>query len=608
MSPRPRQRRRTPAGAPAGAPPRAVRRGAPLLRLRLGFLVIAFVLSMFAARLFQLQALDSHEYARQAAEDGAVEVVLPAVRGSILDRNGRALAESIDGNMIVADPQLTSSRAPAIARFLTRELGLDYFETLTRLRARDSRFQYLARQIPTAIATDVLERADEEGLEGLSVRRDPVRDYPARDVAANLIGFLGTPDPTKGVQPLAGLERTFNTLLSGTDGMARWQSARGNRIPLGESTTVDPVDGRDLRTTLDLDLQWFVQRTLGQAVDRARALSGLAVVLDTRTGELLAFADYPTFDATRPLDAPPEDLGSRAISDVYEPGSVEKALTVAALQDAGLVTPRTKILVPPELDRQDRPISDWFDHGTIKLTMAGVIAKSSNIGTVLASDGLSRRDLRRYLRAFGLGQRTGIGIRGETSGILPGGAALTSQVKDRMTFGQSMSVNALQMTAAINTIANGGLYVAPSLVVGSAVTDSGRAVGTDTTTTRRVVSTEAAQGTTDMLERVVDPDVGVAPAAQVPGYRVAGKTGTAQRVGPECGCYDGTFTVSFGGFAPADDPRFTIYVALQAPKGEGGGGSLAGPVFSKIMGFALRRYQVPPTGTKPSRLPVEWGR
>jgi cell division protein FtsI (penicillin-binding protein 3) len=179
-------------------------------------------------------------------------------------------------------------------------------------------------------------------------------------------------------------------------------------------------------------------------------------------------------------------------------------------------------------------------------------------------------------------------------------------MQDRIAFGQSLSVNGVQMAAAINTIANGGVRISPSLIQGSATTDDGRVVGTDHTTKQRVITTRAATQMTHMMERVVDPEAGVAPAAQVPGYVVAGKTGTAQAVGEECGCYDGTFDVSFAGFAPADDPRFTVYVVIKNPRNGGGGGSTAGPVFAKIMSYALKRYAVPPTGAKPSQLPVEW--
>jgi cell division protein FtsI (penicillin-binding protein 3) len=281
-------------------------------------------------------------------------------------------------------------------------------------------------------------------------------------------------------------------------------------------------------------------------------------------------------------------------------------LTAASLIDAGKVTPRTRLRVPSSRDRQDRSIGDWWEHGTIRLTMAGVIAQSSNIGTVLAADAFSPTRLVGYLREFGLGSRTGVGVRGETPGILTPGEAMTSQTKDRVAFGQSLSVNAVQMTAAVNTVANGGVYVSPSLIQGSATTDDGVRVGTDTAVERRVVSKGAARQTARMMERVVDEEAGVAPGAQVPGYLVAGKTGTAQRVSEDCGCYDGSTSVSFAGFAPADDPRFTVYVVVHAPRVDGGGGSIAGPAFSRIMGYALGRYRVPPTGGQPSRLPVSW--
>jgi cell division protein FtsI (penicillin-binding protein 3) len=557
-------------------------------------------LSLFGARLVQLQGLDPHSYAAMAAAEGQVTVELPAARGDILDRNGKPLADSVDGLMVVADPELTAAHAPELARLLYRKLDVDYVSTLTKLREHDSRFEYIARRVPATRARAVVAAAEKEGFKGLDTRRDPLRDYPTNDVAANLIGFMGTDEP------LAGFERTFNKQLSGTDGSATYEVGGGARIPLGDSTITDPVDGHDLTTTLDSDLQWYTQRVLRQAREDSRADSAFAIVMDRQTGEVLALADDPTYDANDASAADKADLGSRAMQDVYEPGSVEKVLTVSSLLDLGLVSPRTQIVVPPQLRREDRPINDWFAHGTIHLTLAGVIAKSSNIGTVLAADHFKQGQLYDYLRKFGLGQRTGVGVRGETQGLLPAGSSWTHQMQDRIAFGQSLSVNGMQMAAAINTIANGGVRIDPSLIEGSATTDDGQQVGTDHTTERRVVSAKAAQQMSRMMERVVDPDVGVAPRAAIPGYRVAGKTGTAQAVGAECACYDGTFDVSFAGFAPADDPRFTVYVVVKNPRNGGGGGSVAGPAFAKIMSYALRRYGVPPTGTAPSRLPVEW--
>jgi cell division protein FtsI (penicillin-binding protein 3) len=577
-------------------------RGSAGFRLRVGFLVIAVVLSFFGARLVQLQGIDPNSYAQMAAAEGVVEVELPAERGDILDRNGIPLADSIDGKMVVADPYLTADDAREIARLLTKELDIDYFRTLRALRGRGSgsRFEFVARRVPSTQASDAVAKIEERGFQGVTLRDDPVRDYPADDVAANVIGFMGTDEP------LGGFERTFDAQLAGTDGTARYQVGGSNRIPLGESTLVPADDGEPLQTTLDRDLQWFTQRVLAQTVNKYRAESGVAIVMDTRSGQLMSLADYPTFDAGDPLATPAEDLGSRAVSNVYEPGSVQKVLTMASLLDAGKASPRQPFKVPPVLDRQDRSIGDWWDHGTLRMTLAGIVAQSSNIGTVLAADAFTAPQLVSYLDRFGLGTLTGLGVRGETRGILTPGDAMTSQTKDRVAFGQSLSVNAVQMAAAVNAIANGGVHVSPSLVQGSATTDAGRQVGTDHATANRVISRKAARQTAKMMELVVDDEVGVAPGAQVPRYLVAGKTGTAQRVDAECGCYDGSTSVSFAGFAPADDPRFTVYVVVHAPGVDGGGGSIAGPAFSRIMGFALSRYGVVPTGGAPSRLPVTW--
>jgi cell division protein FtsI (penicillin-binding protein 3) len=569
--------------------------------------MIAMVLSLFGARLVQLQGLDPESYAAMAAAEGTVDVVLPAQRGDILDRNGQPLAASIDGLMVVADPKLTEDQAPEIARFVSRELDVDYFVALKRLREQGSRFEYLARHVPSTLANDVIRQAEDRGYEGLSTRRDPVRTYPGHDIAANIVGFVGTD------KPYGGLEEVFNTYLSGRDGSEKYEVGAGNRIPLGDNVTVPAVDGQDLHTTIDRDLQWYTQRVLRQAVEDAGGISGVAVVMDSRTGEVLALADDPTFDAGDPGASPVRDRRARSLNLAYEPGSVEKVLTLSALIDAGEVTARTKLLVPGELHREDRTIHDHWEHGLIKLTLAGVLAKSSNVGTVLASDRFAPGELRSYLDRFGLGRPTNVGLGAESRGVLPDPSVWNDQIEDRISFGQSLSVNAIQMTAAVNTIANHGERVDPTLIQGRATRDDGMEIGTDVSTTHRVISPEAARQMILMMQRTVDPEDGVAPRAQVPGYVVAGKTGTAQRVG-SCGtgaekrsCYDGTNTVSFAGFAPAQNPRFTVYVVIQAPKIAGaGGGATAGPVFSKLMGYALQRYGVPPNNRKQTRLPVEW--
>ncbi|QNN54744.1 penicillin-binding protein 2 [Nocardioides mesophilus] len=558
------------------------------------------VISVFAVRLFQIQGIDAQAYVARAEAEGVVTVELPATRGSITDRNGVPLAESVDGLMLVADPTMTKPHASEIATIIARRLSVDYFEVLSRLRKPDTRFQYLARRVPSTLANEVLDEIKARGFSGVDTRRDPVRDYPARDVGANLVGFMN--DLGKAAE---GAELMFDPMLSGVDGSATYETGGGNRIPLGDNEVVAPRSGHDLALTIDRDVQWYTQRVLRTTVTNAGGDSGSAIVLDTRTGEALAVADYPTFDPNDPSSATKGNLSSRAIRDAYEPGSVNKVLTMAALLDQGLVTPQTKITVPPVLPRSDRVIHDYFVHDTLHLTLTGVIAKSSNIGTVLAADQIKDKTYYRYLKAFGLGSRTGVGVEGESAGVLPDFHDWLPIQKDTISFGQGVAVSALQMAAAVNTIANGGVYVQPSLVKGTATTSTGETVGSATSTTRRVISEKAARQVTGMMEAVTDLDEGTAPSAAIPGYRVAGKTGTAQRVGAKCGCYDGTFTVSFAGFAPADDPRFLVYVVVQNPAG-GGGGSVGGPAFNKIMTHVLQKYAVPPTGSVAPAPRVEW--
>ncbi len=577
-------------------------RGSSHLRLRVGLLVITMLLSLFGARLFQLQGIDSKAYASRAQADGVVSIDLPAERGRILDRNGVPLAESIAGLMIVADPTRTSSHAEAIAKIIAERLDLDYFDVLARLTKKDTRFVYVARRVPSTLATTVMEELEQREYAGVDTRPDPVRTYPARDVAANLVGFLG--DDGK---PLAGAERTFEKVLAGKDGKESYEVGGGNRIPLGDNTRLDPVDGKDVRLTIDRDVQWYAQRVLREAVQSAQARSGAVVVLDSRTGELLALADYPTFDPNRPDKSPANQLSSRALSDVYEPGSVQKVLTAASLLDAGKVTPTTRIKVPGELPVLDRKIGDWFDHGLIRFTLAGVLARSSNIGTAMAASKFSSEELWSYLDRFGLGRRTDVGLPGETRGILLPPSAWSELTLAQVSFGQGLSVNALQMATAVNTIANGGELVTPSLVEGRMATSAGNEVGTEVAQRRRVVSAEAAEQTSQMMELVTTPDVGTAPGAGIPGYRVAGKTGTAQQVGDKCKCYDGSTAVSFAGFAPADKPRFTVYAMINKPRAGASGGGTAGPAFRKVLSYVLQKYAVPPTGTKPADLPIKWG-
>ena len=596
-------------------------------RLGVGFMIIAFVASLFAARLIQLQIFDPHGYSAAAAAENRVTLDLPAHRGSILDRTGQPLAQSVQGLMVLADPSVTGFHdattpdgTPKLAALLANRLGLNYVDTLKKLRATNSRFAYIARQVPATMAIAAVAAADAsckiKGCSGLWTATDPVREYPAKDVAANVIGFLGTPDASSKDVPLAGLELSFNKYLAGKDGSQTFEVASPGsttQLPLGGASTIPAVDGHDLTLTVDSQLQWYVQRVLGDAVRQAGGDSGYAVVMDTRTGEILSLADYPTFDSSNPSASPVSARGAASLTQMFEPGSVEKTLTLSSLIDLGqrnLVTKvneGTKLTVPPRyLSPTDptHPIKDWFAHPTMQWTLAGVVAQSSNIGTVIASQLFKPGQLYSYLKKFGLGSPTNLGVPGETAGLIAPVDTWTRDLENRIDFGQSVSVNAVQMAAAVNTIARGGSYISPSLIEGTAIDNLGASHGTNDALRRDVVGAYAAGQMRNMMERVVIPGVGVAPGAQVPSYVVAGKTGTAQRV--VNGRYDGSFTVSFAGFAPADKPRFTVYVVVQNPRNNGGGGSVGGPAFEKIMQYLLTRYGVPPTGGQASQIPTTW--
>lgn len=561
---------------------------------------MAFVISLFAARLIQLQGIDAGDYAALAMQKDASTVTLEAPRAPIYDRNGATLAQSVDASKLVADPTFTKKYASQIATALHDRLGVDYIASLTLLRKPDTRYVELARHLDPDRAASFVKYLDAQGWAGVYVDKDTTRLYASGDVAANLIGFVG--DANTG---LYGLESSLNSLLAGTDGSATFQMSDGQQLPLADNTIVEPKEGTGVRLTIDQSLQFLAQRRLGEAVDQAKALSGAAVVMDVKTGQILALADYPTFDANHFADYPGKLYGSAALQDAYEPGSVEKVLTFSALIDSGYVTPRTKITVPTDLHRDGTVIHDYFTHPTLHLTAAGVVAKSSNIGTVIASHRLPTKRFYDYLRSFGLGSRTGVGIPGESPGNLPKPASWLPVTHDTIAFGQGLSVNAVQMAAAISAVANGGVYVKPSLIE-SYVDSSGHLTPAKPPATHRVVSERAAHAVARMMELVVGPE-GTAPAAAIPGYRVAGKTGTAQRVGGPCNCYrTGGFTVSFAGFAPADDPRFAVYVEVQHPRNGGGGGTTGGPVFHDLMARTLQEFGVPPTGTHQPALPVYW--
>ena len=579
----------------------SVRLGSSQRRLRIGFLFIAFVVSVFGGRLLQLQGVEASSYATQAMKARLDTVTLHAERGDITDSNGVSLASTVDTVAVSADPKLTRADAPRIANLLAPLLDVSVLELEKNLQQPDTRFVYLARHVQPNIWSKAERRLEKAGFSGVWADPDPLRNYPTGGVASNVLGFVGSEG-----EGLAGLEYSLDDSLGGKDGWARYERAAGRQIPLGKSLGEDPVPGTSYQLTIDRDVQWAAQQAIADQVKATDAESGSVVVLDSKTGELRALATAPGFDPEKITKAPPEDRGNRPLDQAYEPGSVAKLITAGALLDGGYVTPGTKITVPGALNRNGKEIGDWWTHGTIRLTFAGAIAKSSNIGTVLAAEKMPKDEHAEYLRKFGLGEPTGIGFPGETEGIVPDAGADGSGWADlqraTISFGQGISVNAVQMASVLGTVANDGKRVEPQLVAGSI--QDGELDPADPPKSERVISPKSAEQVTAMMEAVTGPD-GVAQKATIEGYRVAGKTGTAQRVDPECGCYRG-YSSSFGGFAPADDGRYVVYVVVHDPQGSNSGSEVAAPVFHDVMSFVLQKYGIPPTGESSPDLRLEW--
>jgi cell division protein FtsI (penicillin-binding protein 3) len=585
-----------------------------LSRRRLRFCLYAFVVVfvVFAARLFQIQALDMGAYAAKAVEAGTARVAVPAPRGEILDRNDQPLAASVQGRNLTADPYLTSPNAPEIAAVLHDKLGdrIDYFDTIDKLRKQvynpktkemvPARFVYVAKRLPANEANAVLDALKE--YPGIFSEKVGLRTYPGGRLGANLIGFVDADGKGR-----AGLEQAQDKRLTGTDGENTYEvSPLGVRIPMADTTVRQMVPGSDVVSSIDRDLQWYADQRLAAGVDKASADWGLAITMDVRTGEIVQMSQSPSFDLGDPRDRQGTWVKNLAVERPYEPGSVLKTITMAALADQGKIRPESPIVVPKGIKVNTYHISDYWKHGVLHLTAAGVIAKSSNLGIIVAARHMTKHSHWEYLRKFGFGQLTGIGLAGETAGILRDGDQWAAAHRATIAFGQGISVNAVQIVRAVGAIANGGVLVTPTVVEAYRLPD-GRQIDAPEGETRRVVSPEAAAIVRRMMEQVPRSDGGTAPAAQIDGYRVAGKTGTAWRVSPETGKYiRGQNTVSFIGFAPADKPRFITYVVLDKPFRNAGGGSTAAPVFHDIMSMALERFGVVPSGSKSPKVDLDW--
>ncbi|MFF4208310.1 peptidoglycan D,D-transpeptidase FtsI family protein [Streptomyces sp. NPDC001796] len=628
---RPDARRRPAPGArPARRPapgrrpaPRTIRLGSPRPRLRLIGLALTLVMSAFVVRLLQVQAVDASTYTAKADQNRYVGRTLAAVRGEITDRNGVELASSVDAYDITADPTLFTPKVTKVAdapeqaaALLAPIIGQDTAEIARKLRTPDTQYVLLAhRQTPqvwnqikdlrnTLAAKARTDPNTANVLAGVLAEPTNKRVYPNGDLAAGVLGWVSAEGKGAG-----GIEQQLNQELAGKDGKIRYAQSGGRLVPTAGSAETPAVAGSDVELTIDRDIQWAAQSAITDQVKKSKADRGYVVVQDTRTGQILALANSPGFDPNDLAHANSAALGNAALQDAYEPGSTAKVMTMAAVLQENAATPLTHVTVPNRLHRGDRLFADDVDHTTWYLTLNGVLAKSSNIGTILAAGQLGRTQaqanevLYSYLRKFGIGRPTGLDFPGETAGILaPPGKWSTSQ-QYTIPFGQGVSINAVQAASVYSTIANGGVRVEPTLVRGTKGPD-GRFTPAPQPEKTRVVSDKTAKTLAQMLEAVVDDGQGTGNKARIPGYRVAGKTGTANRVDPATGRYRG-YTSSFAGFAPADNPRITVYCAIQnATKGSYFGGDICGPVFKQVMEFALKTLQVPPTGTAPANLPI----
>lgn len=554
-------------------------------------IVTGLVLTVFAGRLVEIQAVRGETLASEALGQRMRVLELPAQRGSILDNAGEPLAVTVEARNLTADQTMVTDPAGE-AEQLAQILGVDP-EVLAARLTGERRFVYLAKEL----TPETWDRISDLRLPGIFSEETSRRIYPAGDLGANIVGFVGAEGTG-----LGGLEYAYEETLTGTPGEMRYERGpSGGAIPTGAQSRTEAEPGTTIKLTIDRDIQFIAQEAIARQVRKSRADSGSVVVMDPQTGDILALATAPTFDPNDPGSADAKNLGNRALTEVFEPGSTAKLMTLAAVVNEGKATPYSWFKIPPVLMRGGEDFNDHTPHGTLNLTLSGIMAKSSNIGTILAAERIGGRKLSKYLKKFGVGEKAGLGFPGEASGFVPAYDDWSPTSMPTIAFGQGFSMNAVQAANVFATIANDGVRLQPRLVDELIKADGSVEVPEQAEPTR-VVSPEAASQVRAMLESVVGPG-GTAPNAAIPGYRVGGKTGTAQAFNADCGCYRGV-VASFIGMAPVDAPELVVAVSINNPKVGRYGGQLGGPVFKRVMTYALQARQIPPTGAKASRLPL----
>jgi len=573
-------------------------------RIRGLVLILAVVMFMFGLRLVQVQALQAGDYRDRAVNEMEKVRTLKAPRGDITDINGVPFARSVAATSIVVDQTQVTDPAK-VAAFVAPILNMKVQDVQTALTGT-RKWNMVARNAKPATWLKLSGAIDQynsqfkamspERIIGFFPERSYVREYPSGNLIASLIGFVNH----DGVGA-TGLESSMNSKITGIDGKYSYANGYKAEIPGSQSEIIPAQTGTSIRLTVDRDIQWVASKAIAEAVKSSRALSGTVIVMDPKTGHILAHATAPTFDPNDTTKVSLVAMRNPSVLDVYEPGSTGKVMTVAAAMEEKKITPETVLTIPDKLKRSVKVFRDHEPHPTQRLTTAGILAVSSNTGSIKIGEMISNDKLYDYLTKFGIGSKTGSGLPGESRGILPKVADWSGTTAPTVAFGQGYSVTAMQATSVFATIANDGVRVSPTVIAGTS-DSSGNYTPSATRESVRVISPETAAQMRLMMESVVSVN-GTAPSAAIPGYRVAGKTGTAQRIDDTCGCYRG-YTASFIGFAPADKPAYVISVTIQDPKGMHWGGYLGGPVFKKVMSFVLQSKGIAPTGTLVNPIPL----
>jgi len=547
--------------------------------------VLSLGLSAVILRLTQVQAVSAAQYEKLGAGQRIRNISLAAERGAIFDRNGVDLALSVNQQTVWANPKVVTDPAGYAAK-LAPILGMDQKALADRLGDREHAFVYLARKVDDATA----EAVKKLNLEGVDFVPESKRFYPSGTLAGPLLGNVGIDN-----EGLAGLEVQYEKTLAGKPGeLTVEQDPQGRRIPQGYSRLEPARRGSDLILSIDQSLQYELERSLIDAVTAATAKGGMAIVEDTRTGSILAMANITGDGAGAARPSGPTEH-NRAITDVYEPGSTNKVITISGAIEDGLVTPDSHLTVPDKLPMADAVFSDHEPHPPINWSVTDILVNSSNVGTIMIGQKLGKVRLDHYLRDFGFGKKTNVGFPGEPAGILldPDHWYVTSM--GTVPIGNGLSVSALQMLQVYVALANGGMYRSPKLVEATIDADGVRKP-VETEAPHRVISEPTAQKLNAMLAQNVLTGTGT--NAAVPGYAAAGKTGTARKPMEGGRGYSGQYMASFAGFVPAQDPRLAAVIVLDEPTPIYGG-QVAAPVFARIMQYALRLDRIPPPPGSP---------